>query len=688
MRTSGRTPGAPRAHTPELIGFLLVGGAGYVVDVALFNLLQTQALLGSQRPILARTLAVIAAIAVNYVGNSRWTWRHRFAVVSSPRGRLDRRREIVLFFLFSGIGFGFSVAALAISRYVLGFDGRLADNISANVIGTALGTIFRFVAYQRIVFRPQPDPRRARSRRPALVGSRSAWAVAAVCLGTVLARLPAVRAPLSPDEGGFLLVAAQWHRGTSLYGDYWVDRPPLLLDVFALAASLGGVTPLRLIGMVAACLAVVLAALIAHTLRSSPVPVAVLVAGLVSSQLLDGFQTSGELLAIPWVLAGILWWLGSERGREQGATPPRVLLLAAGAGACGAAAVLTKQNFIGTFVFIAAWLLVAALRGRRVGVVGQAGAICAGALSVGVVVLTAAWVRGASPARIWDAVVVFRAQAGQVISSHGSAASLKRLEQYPAVLLATGLFFVLLLFLLARWRRLPATLPEPLPIATAALLLWETIGVALGGSYWLHYLLALIPGLVLAVIVIAAHDGWRRRAVSLASGWAAASAAVVAIAYLGMGPPATSSTAVAEWLAAHRSPGQSAVVAYGQPNILEEAGVSSPYPQLWSLPVRVRDPRLSELTGVLRSNSAPTWVLVYRSMATWGIDPTTAQTALERRYRTVADVCGWRVYLRDDEPFPTRAVPPLTCSHRSPRDYVVEFDQWTDHLAAPLADPK
>src|SRR4051812_39063021 len=57
----------------------------------------------------------------------------------------------------------------------------------------------------------------------------------------LLIRAPFLWRPLEADEGGFLLVADQWHgAGTSLYGDQWVDRPPLLLLVFKVAAAWGG----------------------------------------------------------------------------------------------------------------------------------------------------------------------------------------------------------------------------------------------------------------------------------------------------------------------------------------------------------------------------------------------------------------------------------------------------------------
>ena len=41
---------------------------------------------------------------------------------------------------------------LGITHYVLGFTSTAADNVSANIIGTGLGTIFRFWAYRRFIF--------------------------------------------------------------------------------------------------------------------------------------------------------------------------------------------------------------------------------------------------------------------------------------------------------------------------------------------------------------------------------------------------------------------------------------------------------------------------------------------------------------------------------------------------------
>ena len=47
-----------------------------------------------------------------------------------------------------------------------------------------------------------------------------------------VAWLPFLGVPLSRDEAGLLMVGGQWGPGLSLYGDYWVDRPPLLVALF------------------------------------------------------------------------------------------------------------------------------------------------------------------------------------------------------------------------------------------------------------------------------------------------------------------------------------------------------------------------------------------------------------------------------------------------------------------------
>ena len=69
--------------------------------------------------------------------------------------------------LFNLIGLGLSVATLVISHDLLGLTSRLADNISANVVGLALGTVFRYWSYRAFVFRAVAPASPAESSLPA-----------------------------------------------------------------------------------------------------------------------------------------------------------------------------------------------------------------------------------------------------------------------------------------------------------------------------------------------------------------------------------------------------------------------------------------------------------------------------------------------------------------------------------------
>lgn len=129
----------------ELMKFGSVGAVAYIVNLGLFNLLVHFPISPlDDRPVTGSLLAGFVSILVAYFGNRFWTWKDR------PRRAMSR--EIALFFIINGIGILISAAVLYISRYILGFQSALADNIAANVIGIGLGTIFRFWSYRVWVF--------------------------------------------------------------------------------------------------------------------------------------------------------------------------------------------------------------------------------------------------------------------------------------------------------------------------------------------------------------------------------------------------------------------------------------------------------------------------------------------------------------------------------------------------------
>lgn len=131
----------------EAVKFGAVGTVALVVDVGVFNLLRFGLGDGGPleaRPLTAKVLSAGVATLVAWLGNRYWTFRHR--------RRSAAHHELALFVVFNVIGMAIAVMCLGFSHYVLGLRSALADNISANVVGLVLGTLFRFWAYRRFVF--------------------------------------------------------------------------------------------------------------------------------------------------------------------------------------------------------------------------------------------------------------------------------------------------------------------------------------------------------------------------------------------------------------------------------------------------------------------------------------------------------------------------------------------------------
>ena len=147
------------------LSFLLVGGVGFVVDLVVFNALRTTVLSGD--PIAAKVISTSLAIVANWIGNRYWTFR-------SQRRRGTRAavvREAVEFGLVSAAGSLIALACLWVSHYELGLTSVLDDNIATNVVGLALGTVFRFVLYRFWVFGSRRSPEPAQEPAPALTAA-------------------------------------------------------------------------------------------------------------------------------------------------------------------------------------------------------------------------------------------------------------------------------------------------------------------------------------------------------------------------------------------------------------------------------------------------------------------------------------------------------------------------------------
>ncbi|WP_159606480.1 GtrA family protein [Agromyces humi] len=130
-----------------VVKFGVVGLIGLVIDVTLFNLLRL-GVFGddqwAQSAIGAKTISTSVAIIFNWLGNRYWTFRaHR---------RRNYVREFIEYAIVSVGGMLISLGCLWITHHWLGYTSLLADNISTNVVGLALGTAFRFLLYRYWVY--------------------------------------------------------------------------------------------------------------------------------------------------------------------------------------------------------------------------------------------------------------------------------------------------------------------------------------------------------------------------------------------------------------------------------------------------------------------------------------------------------------------------------------------------------
>jgi hypothetical protein len=463
---------------------------------------------------------------------------------------------------------------------------------------------------------------------------------AGVCLGW----LPFAGRSLSPDEAGYLIVGGQWNQGSSLYGDYWVDRPPALIAIFEAADALGGTVPLRLFGALAAALTVALAGVLgrlaAPERRSAPLLTAGTAAVCVATPLFGGSVVNGELLGLPFVVAGMAAYVAAAASPSA----RRALVLSVCAGAAGAIGVLVKQSLVDVFVLAAVLALTSGAARRRLP------GVLTGALVATALVVAAAWPRGSAPADLWDAVVTFRFDAARELADDSGNAP-ARLGALLGALAASGLPLVVAAF---SWKdrgrpsvQGPWTAPD-LRVAAYVVLTVELLVAVLGGSYWLHYLMGLVPGAVLVAAAFAQRPAPVTRSIGGALALAGLSSAV-ALGWVATHPIDRPEEQAIAYLDEHAEKGDTAVVVLGAANVVHDADLDAPYPYLWSLPARVRDADLSTLDGLLTGPDKPRWVIVaYRSLDDWHLDFTKAQAVLDAAYEQVDEAGKFTIYRRTD----------------------------------------
>jgi putative flippase GtrA len=131
--------------------FLVIGLIGTVITFGVANALNG---IGRYKAV---TIATILATAFSYVGNRYWTFKHR-------QGQ-GTTRDTVVFFVLNGIGLLIYYACIGLTDLAGLGKSKLWYNI-ALVVGTGLGTLFRFWSYRKWVWVNPDVPVLERSEPP------------------------------------------------------------------------------------------------------------------------------------------------------------------------------------------------------------------------------------------------------------------------------------------------------------------------------------------------------------------------------------------------------------------------------------------------------------------------------------------------------------------------------------------
>lgn len=329
-------------------------------------------------------------------------------------------------------------------------------------------------------------------------------ALAAAALGLCLALLGAraldyCYGRLASDSGVFASAAYHLSQGRALYAEVWDHKPPGVIWIDALAMTLGGPS-LEAIRAVESAFAVAgLGAFfgLARAVLGAALPALLFTLAFHAvfyGPGINAFGNHSEEYAAVLALLGACGVALAER-----LPAPRRLLALVGAGACFAAAALTKEPFL---LSAPPWLALAAWRHGRRGL----GAFGAGASAVAAAALLALAADGSLGAWL-DVLSYNAAYASYFGAAAGPAARFAEAAGALAQHLASvhpALLPLAVLGLVGACDRRFARDLRGLPPALAAGLLFDVAGASLSGKAHPHYFLQTAAGGVLCMALGAA----------------------------------------------------------------------------------------------------------------------------------------------------------------------------------------
>ena len=473
---------------------------------------------------------------------------------------------------------------------------------------------------------------------------RTWWALGGCILLALLLRVPYLSTPLGRDEGGLAYMAQHWTGGGagSLYGDYWVDRPPLLILLFK-AAVLGGEGGVRALGAVAAVALVIGVTLLARAVEGPRAGwIAGLLAALMSGSVSIGsIFTPGEVLAVVPSTFSVLCLVLAHRSRRA--------RFVCAAGLLAVCAALIKQSFLDAGFAGAVFVAASAVSDRDVRRRWALAYVAGAAIPLAALLV---WLTAAQQSIGGFVYTLFGFRLQLLDTLAGSDIPLHvRFQKLEEPAWDSGLTIVLVTALvgLSSLRK-----DRVLLVTFCAWLAAATFGVLGGGSYFAHYLVGLVPVSCVAAAVVLARMPLPVRVAVLAAVLAVAlPTAREGAQYEAKHPLRRSEVGVARYLREHARPGDTDYVMYARPNVVYYAGLRHPYPYMWSLMVRAKPGALAELHRHLGGAERPTWLVMWQDDDEWELDTDGRMDRLiSDGYRLAAIVCGRAIFLRNDRPRP------------------------------------
>ena len=477
------------------------------------------------------------------------------------------------------------------------------------------------------------DPRHERRRSLGWIGGALA--------ASVVLRLPYLRAPLTVDEAGALVVARSWAAGQRLYIDAFVDRPQGVTVAFQRWDAWFGPSPtavraLAILAGLSAVLGTAVAARAASGRWTAGAVAAWVVAAVSSSAAIEGHAANGELLAgaatVPAAAIGVL--VASRRI----AAPWLVL-----AGALAAIGLTVKQSGFDVLAALALWIVLAAWRGWRTR--REAAALAAWlAVGAGAVLGITAW-HGATLG--WDAYAY--ALYGFRLHARSAVAGPQGGRMVVTLLVALPLVGPALLLAARRLRTLDRPLLARIRPEHAVIVLWAaiaTLGFFAGGNYHRHYWIQLtFP--IAAASGIALTAGPRQTERTLIRTTALAVALPLAISAVLIARPSlerdsrlAADAAIARWYREHRpSPEADLLPLCASVTLYLDAGLLPRTPYLWVDHVRSGRGSIPGLVALLDAPDRPTYLAMHDPARR--CDPTgRLERAIARHYRPVTTIDG------------------------------------------------